>query len=112
MPTSQQTTIVNIRKEACDVYIGRACRGHPGSPFGNPFKVGRDGGSDECLVKFEAWFHERLRADPAFRAQVLALKGKRLGCWCYPARCHGDILAEWLDGFSETEEAARQKEGR
>lgn len=43
--------------------------------------------------------------DPKFREQVEwelqahigELKGKTLGCFCYPLACHGDILAKYAE---------------
>ncbi|OJH40372.1 DUF4326 domain-containing protein [Cystobacter ferrugineus] len=44
------------------------------------------------------WYLElRTRHDPAFLADVLALRGNRLGCWCKPGPCHADVLAAWVD---------------
>ena len=28
------------------------------------------------------------------------LKDKRLGCWCKPEKCHGDILVEIADNYN------------
>jgi hypothetical protein len=28
------------------------------------------------------------------KAELAELKGKRLGCFCHPQPCHGDVLAE------------------
>jgi|SRR5215217_7358699 len=44
------------------------------------------------------WYLElRTRHDAAWREDVLALRGKRLGCWCKPGPCHADVLVSWLD---------------
>lgn len=37
-----ETTVVNIKTDSYDVYIGRAGHGHSGY-FGNPFNIGFDG---------------------------------------------------------------------
>src|SRR5690554_6863623 len=58
------------------VYIGR------GSPWGNPFKIGRDGTRDEVCDRFEREVLPTLDLTP--------LIGKDLVCFCKPARCHGD----------------------
>jgi hypothetical protein len=100
----RQTTVVNLRHEAYDVYIGRAGHGQSGY-FGNPFRVG-----DVCarcgqlhtigaatIDCFRGYFLERVERDEAFRKKVLGLKGKRLGCFCKPSPCHGDVIVEWLD---------------
>lgn len=88
----EKTVVVNKRYEAYDVYIGR------GSLFGNPFFIGRDGDRGLVIKKYRAWFTERLE-DMNFKEAVLSLKGKRLGCYCSPKPCHGDILVEYLEGF-------------
>lgn len=90
------TKVVNLRREKYDVYIGRAGHGHDGY-FGNPFPIEASRRS-ETLDKFRAYFAERIETDPDFKARVLALKGKTLGCFCKPAACHGDVIAEWIDG--------------
>ena len=84
------TTIVNIKHNKCDVYIGR------GSPFGNPFRIGDDGDRAQVLVKYRTYFNQRL-TDQSFRDKVLELKGKVLGCWCKPLTCHGDVIIEYLE---------------
>lgn len=90
---SPTTQVVNKKRgEAYDVYIGR------GSPFGNPFVIGRDGDRLDVIRKYRSYFHAKLRTEPEFVHQVEALRGKRLGCFCKPAACHGDVIAEHLDG--------------
>ena len=65
------------------VYIGR------GSPYGNPFVVGKDGDRDQVCDKYEAI----IEADPIRKSRIIeALRGKDLVCWCAPLRCHGDYL--------------------
>jgi len=87
-----KTRVVNALKERYDVYIGRPGRGLAG-PFGNPFKVGRDGAREECIEKYRAYFYKRLEEEPEFKKAVLELKGKVLGCFCKPfLACHGDII--------------------
>lgn len=117
------TTVVNLRRAPYDVYIGRV-RADPYSDdvweqrgvarvpargcFGNPFQV--DFGNVKrlppldakaylasVLAGFRAYFAKRVEEDHAFRAAVLGLRGKRLGCFCKPGPCHGDIIAAWVD---------------
>ena len=33
--------------------------------------------------------------------QLISMKGKRLGCWCYPDACHGDVLLELIDMYTK-----------
>lgn len=90
------TTVVNLHREPYDVYIGRAGHGHDGY-FGNPFRICPAVPRDKVLARFHAYFLERLAEDPEFRRRVLELRGKRLGCFCKPLACHGDVIAAWLD---------------
>lgn len=91
-----KTTVVNIRVSKYDIYIGRAGHGHDGT-FGNPFSVAKDGGRDRTIVLYREYFYKRLRTDPEFAARIKELKGKRLGCFCKPKVCHGDIIVEYLE---------------
>lgn len=106
------TRVVNMRRgELYDVYIGRPGRGMAGT-FGNPYPAGKtcnrcgqlhvDG--DSTLSCFEAYFLDRVNRDRAFRLQALHLRGKVLGCFCKPSRCHGDVIAAWVDRQCEREE--------
>ncbi len=72
-------------KDAPDaaVYIGR------GSPYGNPFIIGKDGDRDEVCDKFDAML---LDNKELLHKVWIALKGKDLECFCSPKRCHGDTL--------------------
>lgn len=94
------TRVVNLRREAYDVYIGKAGKGQAGT-FGNPFWVNDEARRDEVIAKFKTYFLERIAGDPEFRGQVLALKGKRLGCFCVPKRCHGQVIVDFLEEGSD-----------
>ena len=87
---------VNLRNEEFDVYIGRAGRGQDGY-FGNPFQLGRDGDREQVIEKYKKWFDARIERDEEFKNRVLELKGKRLGCFCKPQLCHGDVIAEYVN---------------
>jgi len=85
------TKVVNKRIDSYDIYIGR------GSPFGNRFVIGIHGTRDEVIDMYEKEFYAKIEADKEFKNQVLALKGKTLGCFCKPLRCHGDIILKYLE---------------
>lgn len=97
--------IVNLRHHKCEVRCDRT------SIFGNPFDHNRLGITrDEACDKFKDYFYNKLR-DQSFRDKVMALKGKRLGCWCrcLPAcdnpkckthRCHVETIVEYLNGYA------------
>ena len=88
-----ETVVVNIYKENCDVYIGRAGKGQDGY-FGNPYG---DRSREENISRFKEYFYWRIENDPEFKQRVEQLKGKILGCFCKPKSCHGDIIAEYLN---------------
>lgn len=83
-----KTCVVNLRYIPYDVRITR-----PG-PFGNPFVIGRDGDRATVIAKFESW----VRSQPELVARIQReLRGRRLGCVCAPALCHGDVLVRIAD---------------
>lgn len=97
----EDTKIVNIKYEKFDVYIGRGKGGTVPNPphsgcFGNPFTVA-ESGRGHALALYKEYFNNRIINDDEFRQAVLKLRGKRLGCFCKPAPCHGDVIKEWLD---------------
>ena len=83
------TTVVNLYKEPYDVYIGRAGKGQSGK-WGNPFSKGT---REENIKLFE----EYLVNNKELMQDLYELKGKRLGCFCKPKACHGDILKHYAE---------------
>lgn len=74
---------VHCKVEKFDVYIGRP------SKWGNPWVIGKDGTREEVIAKYEEW----IKTQPQLMKDLVELKGKTLGCWCFPnQKCHGDIL--------------------
>ena len=67
-----------LDKPSNAVYCGR------GSPYGNPFIIGKDGNRDEVCEKFEKLILPSL--------DVSKLRGKDLICYCKPKRCHCDAI--------------------
>ena len=74
--------VVHCKREKFDIYIGRP------SKWGNPFTIGRDGTREEVIEKYRVW----LLKQPHLLSSLHELRGKVLGCWCSPNKCHGDIL--------------------
>jgi len=91
------TKVVHFKKQECDVYIGRP------SKWGNPFTKIRDkntlakhviGPDEDAIEKYREWITE---GEGKYLLNDLEeLRDKRLGCWCSPKRCHGDVLVELL----------------
>jgi hypothetical protein len=73
------------------VYIGDAVRhtGYRRSPWFNPAK-GRKTDHDRAVEEYRSYISGR----PDLLARLPELRGKVLGCWCYPRACHGHILIE------------------
>jgi hypothetical protein len=65
-----------------------------GSPWGNPFEMPADGDRDTVCDHY-ILYHLPYR--PSLANKIHSLKGRVLACWCYPERCHGDYLAEWVN---------------
>ncbi|MEH0844848.1 DUF4326 domain-containing protein [Micromonospora sp. CPCC 205711] len=104
----QATTVVNLKGHRGDpayadvVYVGRAMsRGGwrlPASPLSSPYRPGPDGSRDEVLEKYRAYLLGR----PDLLALLPELRGRRLGCWCVPERCHAEVIAELADSLPPT----------
>lgn len=93
-PRASRATVVNIRcGEPYDVYIGRPGKGERG-PWGNPFRLHDVGGRARSIALYRRWLWQQIRADAITPEQLAALHGKRLGCFCAPQACHGDVLAD------------------
>jgi hypothetical protein len=63
------------------------------SDWGNPFMLNSDGDRDTVCESFKIYFDLKL----GLKAKVKELKGKALGCHCYPLRCHGEHLKQLAD---------------
>jgi hypothetical protein len=95
--TLPKTKVVKIMRKKnkvvqdCDVYIGRECRkggwNLDASKWANPF-VGK-----EAVDKYRKY----ILSKPTLLEDIEELRGKRLGCWCKPKPCHGDVLIELLN---------------
>lgn len=85
-----KTRVVNLKREDCDVYGGRPGR------LGNQF-LARVHGRDDAIARYEEWLMhpDRLALRNWIREN---LPGKRIGCFCAPARCHLDIVARIANG--------------
>jgi len=80
----------NVPYDVDAVYVARPTK------YGNPYSH-KDGTlakfkvetREEAIAKYEEW----IRNQPELIAMVKKeLKGRDVSCWCFPARCHGDVL--------------------
>lgn len=77
------------------IYIGRRnvyVKGTYQSKWHNPFSV-KKYGREGCMAKYK----EYIMKDKKLLGQIEELRGKILGCWCKPEKCHGDVLLELLN---------------
>ena len=117
-----RTEVVHCKKTDYDIYIGRPptwrnpyekdvgllelyrplVLSNPGLmaaglQWGNPYKIG-DHGSRSDVIEL---YREYVLSCPELMEKHPSLKGKKLGCWCSPKACHGDVLVELIDGYFE-----------
>lgn len=83
------TTVVNLKHQNYDVYIGR------GSKWGNPYRIGIDGTRNEVIEKYRDYLLTTFSD-----SDIIQLQGKTLGCFCKPNRCHGDVIVEVIEELS------------
>ncbi len=92
-----KTTVVHNQTDEYDVYIGREVPDVElaGSKWGNPFVLADDSEEERrrSIANYRTW----ILTQPDLLQALEELRGKRLGCWCAPLACHGDVLVELLD---------------
>ena len=82
-------------KDPNNIYIGRASKGLKASKWGNPHKIGHPNSCEEAIKlreKAVQLFDNYLQSNKDLANSVYELKGKTLGCWCAPKKCHAEIL--------------------
>lgn len=103
------TTVVNLNNSEYDVYIGRAGKGLDGY-FGNPIVRGQECcvcgdkhfDNESIVACYRERFYRMIEEDEVFAERISQLKGKRLGCFCKPDHCHGDVIADYLESPEDT----------
>lgn len=95
-----RAVVVNKHREGFDVYIGR------GSEWGNPHHVD-DVGREQAieLYRQDLWARIRDEGYPLIN-RLAQLRGRRLGCYCAPKPCHGDVLVEAAEWAARENEQA------
>lgn len=88
-----ETVVVNMRRHTAVIEWAKGeglfVRIDRRSRWGNPFILGRDGTRDDVVAAYRG----HLAANPDLLERLPELRGRALGSWCAPARCHGDVLA-------------------
>lgn len=76
-------------------YIGR------GSYWGNPYSMYEEGESREEVIRKYKYDFDFDKFPNKKKDEVYKLAGKRLGCFCKPQACHGDVLADFLNSWDD-----------
>lgn len=89
----ESTVVVNGTKEPYDIFIGR------GSKWGNPYSHLSHANANKCESRTQALELYRMHLEKSGLLYDLPeLVGKRLGCFCKPLSCHGDVLVSLIKG--------------
>jgi hypothetical protein len=98
------TRVINIKvetdykseKSTADYeYIGR------GSYWGNPHSMYEEGDDREEVIRKYKYDFDYEKFPNKEKSEVYKLTGKRLGCFCKPQACHGDVLADFLNEWDD-----------
>lgn len=98
------TRVINIKRETQYEgvkstpdyeYIGR------GSYWGNPYSMYEEGDSRERVIEKYKYDFDFEKFPNKEKKEVFKLAGKRLGCFCKPQACHGDVLADFLNAWDD-----------
>ena len=101
--TGTNYIIVHTKKEQ-SVAIDRS------SQWGNPFPLQNpkdEVARQECVAKYRADLWRKIQGGDVSQLERLIKRknqGKplKLGCWCAPRLCHGDVLAAACDWYETT----------
>jgi hypothetical protein len=112
--------VVNCFNSPYEVYVGRGrdpfTEEQPEFDWGNRFShkdskfdIVRVDTREEAVALHKAELWERIKSGELSLERLAALAGKTLGCYCKPACCHGDTLAN--GSIWAVEELARLRAG-
>ena len=64
----------------------------------NPFTITKEQSREEVLKLYKIYIEEKIEKNNLY-FELNKLKGKKLGCWCKPENCHGDILVDLVNKY-------------
>ena len=67
------------------------------SIWANPFRIKGEITREDAINKYRKYMEKRLESEEELRSKLLELRGKKLGCWCCPESCHGDVLVDLIN---------------
>jgi len=65
----------------------------------NPFKIDPNNSRDDVINKYREYMTLKIKNENLYD-ELKKLKGKNLGCWCKPLKCHGDVLIELINSLT------------
>ena len=71
-----------------NVYIGRGTQHLKSSEWANPFPIGPENTRSQAVHRYEG----HILSNIELLESLSELRGKKLGYWCAPLQCHGEIL--------------------
>jgi len=66
----------------------------------NPYKITKDMNRNDVIKKYKIYIIDKIKKEHLYD-NLLKLKGKILGCWCYPEPCHGDVLIDLINNYDD-----------
>ena len=90
-----ETQFKGIKSAPTYEYIGR------GSYWGNPYSMYEEGEDRRDVIRKFRYDFERDIFPNKDKKEIYKLAGKRLGCFCKPDECHGDVLADYLNSWDD-----------
>lgn len=94
--SNMKTTVANVYSKVPGIYIGRKGKGQDGY-FGNPFRAKDESQREEVIALYRKYFYKRIAEDDEFYNRIVALSGSVLLCFCAPKKCHGNVIANYLN---------------
>jgi len=94
-----KVNLINIRGYTNDdyIYVGRPSR------YGNPYSSKEDslgeyvGTKDEAINRYEKYIDENDHLIDELISELKEKNTNKIGCWCSPSRCHGDVLKQRIE---------------
>lgn len=92
-------------------YIGRECQGWKASALANMFKISDSCSREHVVYQYRVWLNKVVASGgkyhPEAYAELMELvrlhkagETIRLGCWCAPLACHGDVVKRAIEYLS------------
>lgn len=71
------------------------------SIWSNPYKINDTQSREQVLELYYEYIKKKIEKEPTLVDELIKLKGKKLGCWCKPDKCHGDILLDLIKQYDK-----------